>query len=314
MKKTDRLLAIVLELQRKDVLRAEDLAAIFETSVRTIYRDIQALSESGVPIVGAPGIGYSLMEGYFLPPVSFNVEEAVALLIGTDFVEQKFDTEYGSKAQTSRRKIEAILPESIRREVSRVRTTIRLFAGGKEVDHREKNYLEKLRFAILEKQKVRFGYSKRMPEADGNRQSVRVVAPYGLVLMHGSWVLIGQCELRQQLRHFRLSRMDELTVLEDRFEHPVDFNLQDYKQIDDRHVYVRILAHPHIADKVKEAKNFYMETMEEHADGLHVLFRVRQPEELLQWILGWGADMVVLEPETLRKRVRAEVEKMLKCY
>ncbi|WP_068497981.1 helix-turn-helix transcriptional regulator [Paenibacillus kribbensis] len=314
MKKTDRLLAIVLELQRKDVLRAEDLAAIFETSVRTIYRDIQALSESGVPIVGAPGIGYSLMEGYFLPPVSFNVEEAVALLIGTDFVEQKFDTEYGSKAQASRRKIEAILPESIRREVSRVRTTIRLFTGGKEVDHREKNYLEKLRFAILEKQKVRFGYSKRMPEADGNRQSVRVVAPYGLVLMHGSWVLIGQCELRQQLRHFRLSRMDELTVLEDRFEHPVDFNLQDYKQIDDRHVYVRILAHPHIVDKVKEAKNFYMETMEEHADGLHVLFRVRQPEELLHWILGWGADMVVLEPETLRKRVRAEVEKMLKCY
>lgn len=68
MNKTDRLLAILLELQRKDILRAEDLAAIFETSVRTIYRDIQALSESGVPIIGAPGIGYSLMEGYFLPP------------------------------------------------------------------------------------------------------------------------------------------------------------------------------------------------------------------------------------------------------
>lgn len=314
MNKTDRMLAIVLELQRKDILRAEDLAAIFETSIRTIYRDIQALSESGVPIAGAPGIGYSLMEGYFLPPVSFTVEEAVALLIGTDFVEQRFDTAYGTKAQTSRRKIEAILPESIRREASRVRTTIRILTGGKEVDRREKTYLEMLRLAILEKQKVRFGYSKRMPEADGNRQSVRVVAPYGLVLIHGSWILIGQCELRQQLRHFRLSRMDELTVLKNRFEHPADFNLQDYKPIDDRHVYVRILAHLHIADKVKEANNFYMETMEERTDGLHVLFRVREPEELLQWILGWGADMVVLEPETLRKRVRAEVEKMLKCY
>lgn len=314
MNKTDRLLAIVLELQRKDILRAEDLAAIFETSVRTIYRDIQALSESGVPIVGEPGVGYSLMEGYFLPPVSFDVEEAVSLLIGTDFVEQKFDTEYSTRAQTSRRKIEAILPESVRTEVSRVRTTIRLLTGGKEVNRTEKTFLEMLRLAILEKRKVRFGYSKRMPEADGNRQSVRVVAPYGLVLMHGSWVLIGQCELRQQLRHFRLSRMNELIVLEDRFQLPEDFNLQDYKQTDDRHVYVRILAHSAIADKVKESSNFYLEAMEERADGLHVLFRVRQPEELLQWILGWGADMVVLEPESLRERIRAEVEKMLKCY
>ncbi|WP_311080747.1 YafY family protein [Paenibacillus polymyxa] len=314
MNKTDRLLAILLELQRKDILRAEDLAAIFETSVRTIYRDIQALSESGVPIVGAPGIGYSLMEGYFLPPLSFTAEEAVALLIGTDFVEQKFDTDYGIKAQTSRRKIEAILPESVRREVSRVRTTIRLLAVGEGANHSEKTCLEKLRLAVLEKRKVRFGYSKRMPEADGNRQSVRVVAPYGLVLLRGSWVLIGQCELRQQLRHFRLSRMDELIVLEDRFQLPVDFHLQDYKQTDDRHVTVRILARLDIADKVKEANNFYMEAIEERADGLHILFRVRHPEELLQWILGWGADVVVLEPESLRERIRTEVEKMLKCY
>jgi predicted DNA-binding transcriptional regulator YafY len=80
------MLAIVLELQRKPVLRAEDLADVFEVSVRTIYRDIQALSEAGVPIAGAPGQGYSLMEGYFLPPVSFTVDEAVTLLIGTDFI------------------------------------------------------------------------------------------------------------------------------------------------------------------------------------------------------------------------------------
>lgn len=67
MNKTDRMLAIVLELQRKGVVRAEDLASVFETSVRTIYRDIQALSEAGVPVVGATGQGYSLVKGYFLP-------------------------------------------------------------------------------------------------------------------------------------------------------------------------------------------------------------------------------------------------------
>jgi predicted DNA-binding transcriptional regulator YafY len=101
MNKTDRMLAIILELQRNRMLRAEDLAERFETSVRTIYRDVQALSEAGVPIIGAPGTGYSLMEGYFLPPISFTVEEAVTLLIGTDFIEQRFDQDYEVQAQNS---------------------------------------------------------------------------------------------------------------------------------------------------------------------------------------------------------------------
>src|SRR6266545_780388 len=84
MNRTDRLLAIVLELQRKGARRAEDLAATFETSKRTIYRDIQALCESGVPVVAQPGVGYSLVEGYFLPPVSFSVDEATMLLRGAE--------------------------------------------------------------------------------------------------------------------------------------------------------------------------------------------------------------------------------------
>ncbi len=78
MNKTERQLAIILELQRTNVVKAEDLAKKLETSVRTIYRDVQALSEAGVPIIGATGFGYSLVEGYFLPPVNFTVEEAVS--------------------------------------------------------------------------------------------------------------------------------------------------------------------------------------------------------------------------------------------
>ncbi|WP_025846673.1 helix-turn-helix transcriptional regulator [Paenibacillus ehimensis] len=315
MNKTDRLLAIVIELQRKGVLRAEDLAARFETSTRTIYRDIQALSEAGVPVVGAPGQGYSLMEGYFLPPVSFTVEEAVALLIGTDFVEQKFDARYGAKAQSARGKIEAVLPESVRSEASRVRATMRLLAAGEApIGGPEKQYLEALRQAILEQRKVRFRYSKNRPEIDRDRHSDRTVAPYGLILVRGSWILIAHCELRQELRHFRLSRMSGLAVLEDPFSFPPDFQLQDYLPADDRNVYVRILASPVIVDRVKETCGFYLEAFEDRKEGLVITFRVRQPEELLHWVLGWGANVVVLEPEALKIRVRQEAEKMLKRY
>jgi len=84
----------MLELQSRKVIRGEDLAALLETSVRTIYRDIQTLSEGGVPIMGTQGTGYSLMDGYFLPPIRFTVEDAVTLLIGADFIEQRFDDDY----------------------------------------------------------------------------------------------------------------------------------------------------------------------------------------------------------------------------
>lgn len=314
MNKTDRLLAIVLELQRKGKLRGEDLAALFETSVRTIYRDIQALSEAGVPIVGAPGVGYSLMDGYFLPPVSFTVEEAVTLLIGADFIEQKFDTTYGAKAHVARAKIEATLPENVRREASRVRTTIRLQASSKGYRGQEKEFIETLRLAILEGHKVSFDYVKSIPEADGNRHSSRRVAPYGLVLVNGAWTLIAHCELRDDIRHFRLSRMNRLTILEDRFALPSGFNLQDYRPIDDRNTFVRIHVQPDLADQVKESPYFYIDEIEERTDGLRVTLRVRQPEEVLQWVLGWGAGVVVQEPESLQQLVRREAQKLLEHY
>jgi hypothetical protein len=81
MNRTDRLLAIVLELQARKEVRAEDLAATFDVSKRTIYRDMLALAESSVPIVSIPGQGYSLVEGYFLPPLAFNTDEAIMLLL-----------------------------------------------------------------------------------------------------------------------------------------------------------------------------------------------------------------------------------------
>src|ERR671923_2411492 len=121
MNRTDRLLAIVLELQRKGTRRAEDLAASFETSKRTIYRDIQALCESGVPVIAQPGSGYSLVEGYFLPPVSFNTDEATMLLLGSEFVADNFDAQYRDAANSATRKIEAVLSEKLRSEVAYLR-------------------------------------------------------------------------------------------------------------------------------------------------------------------------------------------------
>src|SRR5215471_13626965 len=149
MNRTDRLLAIVLELQRKGSRRAEDLAATFETSKRTIYRDIQALSESGVPVVAQAGVGYSLVEGYFLPPVSFSADEATMLLLGGDFVAQNFDAQYRDAAKSAGHKIEAVLSEKLREEVGYLRDSIAFVSLVTLASDKSSSFLPQLRRAII---------------------------------------------------------------------------------------------------------------------------------------------------------------------
>ncbi|AWB43122.1 YafY family transcriptional regulator [Paenibacillus sp. CAA11] len=316
MNKTERLLTIVLELQRSKLLKAEELAERLETSVRTIYRDVQALSEAGVPIVGLPGLGYSLMEGYFLPPISFTMEEAVALLMGSDFIKQHFDPQISSSALSSRRKIEAILPQRIRTETDRMYSNIRLLSPGEEPKRsvQEKTYIQTIRAAMHEGKKIRFRYRKSHLGADGSRETVRTVAPFGLVFVQGAWALLARCDLREDIRHFRVSRMSDLTVTEEPFELPDDFDLHKYRQTDDRRLHIRVCFRSEVADKVQEANHFFMEDAELLPDGYYVNFRVRRPEELLHWILGWGADAVVIEPDSLRNLVREEIDKMRERY
>jgi len=315
MNRTDRLLAIVLELQGRKIVRAEELAERFETSVRTIYRDMQALSEANVPIMGAPGQGYSLMEGYFLPPVSFTASEAVALLLGAEFVQKKLEPNYGIHATSAKAKIEAVLPEPVRDEAGRVLATMRLLQVREaEGSRRERENMQLVRQALLERKKIRFRYVKAGSGAAEMRGTERTAAPYGLVYAEGTWMLVAACELRREIRHFRVSRMSEISVLTDGYELPDGFDLEKYKQTDDRELEIVLLADRSIEGRIKEADSYYIDAVEEQPGGLEIRMRVRRVEEVLHWILGWGAAMTVLEPVALRERIREEAEKLLKRY
>lgn len=310
MNKTERMLAIVLELQRKSWVRAEDLATTFEMSVRTIYRDMQALSEAGVPLLGSPGQGYSLMEGYFLPPVHFTASEAVALLIGTDFVEQQFGQHYRYNAEVARRKIESILPDIVREQSDPMREGIRLLAQQRTpatIDDRQ--YIEPIGQAIVQKRKLQFGYSKPHQSA-----ITRIVCPYGLAFNTNHWVLVAYCELRQDIRHFRLSRISDLVELEQSFVLPEHFTLSEYRPPDDRRIVIRLQFEPHMTERIQEAGNFYIEKIEEELSATIVTLRVRQVEDVLFWILSWGDQVTVLEPASLRLQMVEKINNMLKRY
>lgn len=314
MNRTDRLLAIVLELQGKGRQRAEDLAETFETSKRTIYRDIQALGEAGVPLISIPGRGYSLMEGYFLPPLSFTADEATMLLLGSDFMAQNFDAQYRTAAQSAGRKIEGVLPEKLRGEVHYLQNSIRFVSSAALETSPQAEMLQQLRRAIIERSTVRFRYHTRYSANGKNIESERDADPYGLAHFLGSWHLVAYCHLRQDIRNFRLDRMESLQVLSKTFTRPTDFKMQDSRQSNSRTIHVRVLFDKEVTRWVQESRSYYITSEEETPEGLLVTLKIRQESEVLQWLLSWGKHARVLEPESLRNRLVEEAKDMLHNY
>ncbi|HEY0754069.1 MAG TPA: YafY family protein [Ktedonobacteraceae bacterium] len=313
MNRTDRLLAIVLELQARGRQRAEDLAETFETSKRTIYRDMLALGEAGVPLVSIPGLGYSLMEGYFLPPLSFSSEEATMLLLGSSMMALNFDAQYREAAQAAGRKIAGVLPEKLRAEVEYLREAIRFMASGSSEESQEK--LRQLRRAIIERITVRFIYHARYgTSSEPPVLQTREADPYSLISLNQVWHLSAHCHLRKAMRNFRLDRIEELELLPHTFQRSNQPCYAPQLKQERGATIVRVLFDPAIARWVREARSYYMVHEEETPQGLLVTLKIRQENEILTWLLSWGRHVYVLEPLTLRERLAAEAEAMLRNF
>ncbi len=311
MNRTDRLLAIVLELQNKGRQRAEDLAATFETSKRTIYRDIQALSESGVPLLAVPGQGYQLMEGYFLPPLSFTTAEASMLLLGSDFVAQNFDAEYRMAAESASRKIETVLPPKLRQEVHELQGSIRFVSYSFGDPH----ILKLLRQATVERRTVAFDYYARQTrgEADAT-ENRREADPYGLVYLNRAWYLVAYCHLRHDIRNFRLDRIENPTLLNKLFARPEGFKLTERHTEAEWVLQVEVLFDPTVARAVRESNFYFITEYQDRAEGLLVKLKARHERDVLDWLLSWGRHVRVLEPQALGLRIAQEAAAILQQY
>lgn len=331
MGRTDRMLAIVLELQAHRWRRAEDLADALETSKRTIYRDLVALGRAGVPLISTPGRGYSLVEGYFLPPVSFTSDEAMILLLGADVMAQSFDAQYHAAAQSAASKITAALPERLRLDVANLRE--RIFIGPQsEALHPEgAATLRALRGAVISCQRVRFLYhtkSRHSDDGDGNdggdttaratpaQPLWREADPYTLIRLRGAWLMNGYCHLRKDRRSFRLERIESLTVLDEHFTPPTGATLRPRRLSEsERPIEARIQFDAEAARWARESPSFFTTAQEETPDGgLLVTLRIRHENDITQWLLGWGKRARVLAPASLRQLIAAEAAALLALY
>lgn len=309
----DRLLGIVLELQRRKHVRAEDLAAKYETSKRTIYRDMQALGETGVPIIAEAGKGYSLVAGYFLPPLSFTSEEATMLALGSDLMAQHFDAQYRAAAESAAAKLEAVLPLQQRAQVEHLRKSIVFIVPETLASGEVAALLPTLRRALLERRTIRFHYHTRYTHDGELAKKTREADPYGMYHHGDAWYLVAYCHLRQAVRSFRLDRLSQLQLRERTFDVPADFKMEQ-EEDDGRRVIVRVLFDEDSAPWVREARAYAVETVAEHANGLLVTYRVNEARDLLQWLLSWGSHARVLEPASLREELAEEARKIFSLY
>lgn len=227
MNRIDRLMGIVTTLQSKKYLSAEQIAEHFGISVRTVFRDLRAMGEIGVPIGFEAGKGYYITDGYFLPPVSLTMEEANTLALLEPLVERFADKSVQQHFATALTKIKMVLGNTQRKNFERIQAQTANFIPEMYVHLLpDTGYLTTIQNAIVQKNILRIEY-----ETSGGESSVREVEPIGLTFYSLNWHLIAWCHLRNDYRDFRTSRIQKLVMTMLPFRKTDHRTLQEYLKI-----------------------------------------------------------------------------------
>jgi len=219
-KRLSRLTAILTQLQTKRILTAPELAAKFSVSIRTIYRDIRALEQAGVPILTEEGKGYTLMEHYRLPPVTFTESQANALIIAEQLVLKNKDASFIKDYSEAIDKIKAVLNHSVKDKANLLSERTRFDQNLNR--ERNSNNLSELQFALTNFNLVKIEYTN-----ETQKTSSRLIEPFALLSTQENWLLVAWCRLRKEFRYFRLDRIKKLELLSEKFT-PHKMTLQEY--------------------------------------------------------------------------------------
>jgi predicted DNA-binding transcriptional regulator YafY len=314
MNRIDRLLGYILTLQGGKRLTAEGLAERFEVSRRTVYRDLEALAELGVPIVATPGRGYELARGYHLPPVMFTGAEASMLALAGGLFRRFVAHEGRTALDSALRKVEVVLPEATRENMAETRRRVCLVSWPHRAAPLDSELPRVIQQAMRERRRLTVTYHARSSAGSMDR----TIDPYALVYYAGDWHLLGYCHQRADVRQFRLSRMEAPRLLSERFEMPEEADAQAFWANSEASPRGDCVAHVRftraIMRWVRERRHYGCESEKETEEGLILTLRVDRWEELLPWLLGWGGEAEVLAPPELRSRVAEEARRILANY
>jgi predicted DNA-binding transcriptional regulator YafY len=219
MRRTDRLFDIIQILRDGKLHRAQDIADRLEVSVRTIYRDMDTLVASGVPVEGERGVGYMLREAITLPPLTLTVAELEALNLGMAIVGEAADPDLKAAALSLADKVDAVLPTQVVAEADAWKFAVYPFADAA----RGFTHMPTLRAAIRARQKLRLTYTSK-----DDAVTTRVVRPLHMEYWGRVWTLTAWCELREDHRVFRVDLIRTAEALPELFVDEPGKTLADF--------------------------------------------------------------------------------------
>jgi len=315
MNHIERLNAILIHLQSKRIVKASELAERFEISLRTVYRDIRALEQSGVPIGAEAGVGYFLMENYKLPPVMFTREEASALLFGEKLIEKMSDDFMRKEFCSALFKIKAILnpEEKDRLEKLHNRITVLSFAPTQESGNQL--FLHEIQQALVAKLVLEVDYQSRY----GAEPTTRLLEPIGLCNYSARWHLFAWCRLRGEYRDFRLDRIRGLKTTGENFRGKQHITMDEFIRkmnvINDT-ANISLLIPCNRLKLISESKYWYGFLEEEPAEGEFCRLRFANTElkGFATWIISSGSYAQVEEPPELKQILDQYISGIIKNY
>jgi len=303
VKRFDRIVSILVQLQSKRIVKAQELADRFEVSLRTIYRDIRTLEASGVPIISEAGVGYTIMEGYRLPPVMFTREEAGSFVAAEKFMQKFLDKTLGSYHESAMFKIKSVLRGREKDWITALESQIYVDPTQDLFNEHLPHALEILFESIAEKKQVFLSYQglQRVGPTE------RYIEPVGLFHEIGFWYVLGYCHKRKDYRHFRTDRMLGIQRTQKPFT-LVHGSLDDHRKKREplAKFTVRILVDKEVARYIQGSrKQFGFVSEQLQQDQVEMTFRT---SDLLhgfpRWYIGFCDYAQIIEPESLKERVK----------
>lgn len=310
--KSDRLVSLMLLLQARSRRSARDLSGALEVSIRTIYRDVEALSAAGVPIYAERGSngGIVLADGYRQAIAQFSTDELHALFVtATDPL-----ADLGVRGhEHALHKLEGALPDLQRRAARKARERVLLDHNRWYRSQQPSEVLAALRRAVWDERHLRMQYRDRTGTG-----TTRVIQPLGLVSKAGVWYLIARVP-QGELRTFRAERIVAIEELNERFERPADFDLETYWRSSQTAMerpaewYDAVLQ---VQNNALEMVTAYWEceSIEESESAKTVRVRFPSYKGAITHVAGWGASVRVIHPAGLRDAVIEYARDLLRAY
>jgi len=303
MNRIDRLTAILIHLQSKKVVKAKEIAERFGVSLRTVYRDIRALEEAGVPLGAEAGVGYFLAEGYHLPPVIFNQEEASVLLMAGKLFEKFSDPAMRSHHESALYKIRSVLDPTDKEYVENLYRHITVFGHPVEKTSATVVAVDQIPIAISRNRVLTLHYHSYHSQ----EKTVRDVEPLGLCFYSAHWHCIAFCRLRQDYRDFRVDRIEKLTIRDETFSRENHDSLENlFKEMANQEELEKIVVRfsEKVENSVMNQRYFYGYVEEKSlSHWTEMTFLFYSIEAFSHWLLSFGNQIEVISPPSLKERM-----------